>query len=100
MDFINEIADFSVIDEILPVTDDEGLGMLPVLSQKHGLLVGPSSGAVAASVVKKLPTFKKDDLVVMICGDSGRAYLTKNYYDVINETIVPALQLEKTAHLE
>ena len=100
MDFINEIADFSVIDEILPVTDDEGLGMLPVLSQKHGLLVGPSSGAVAASVVKKLPTFKKDDLVVMICGDSGRAYLTKNYYDVIDETILLALQMEKTAHLE
>ena len=100
IDFINDIADFSIIDEVLPVTDDEGLGMLPVLSQQHGLLVGPSTGAVAASVIKKLPTFKEDDLVVMICGDSGRAYLTKNFYERTEDTLVPAVQAEKAAVIE
>ena len=81
IDFINDIADFSVIDEVIPVTDQEGLSMLPILAKQYGLLVGPSSGAIAAGVMKKLPTFKQNDVVVMICGDSGRAYLTKNFYD-------------------
>lgn len=88
MDFVNEIVDFSVIDEVVPVTDQEGLGMLPVLSQQHGLLVGPSSGAVAAAVIKKIPTFTPNDLVVMICGDSGRAYLTKQYYETPMQEII------------
>ncbi len=100
IDFVNEIADYSVIDEILPVTDAEGLGILPVLSQRYGLLVGPSSGAVAASVIKKIPTFKEGDLVVMICGDSGRAYLTKNFYDTVDERILPALQVENQIVIE
>ncbi len=100
MDFINDIVDFSVFDSIIPITDDEGLGMLPILSQNYGLLVGPSSGAVAAGVLKKLPTLQKNDLAVMICGDSGRAYLTKNFYDQIDETLMPALQIQKTIELE
>ncbi len=100
MDFINDIADFSVFDSIIPITDDEGLGMLPVLSQNYGLLVGPSSGAVAAGVLKKLPLLQKNDLAVMICGDSGRAYLTKNFYDQIDENLIPALPIKKAAELE
>lgn len=81
IDFINDIVDFSVIDEVIPVTDPEALGILPLLARSYGLLVGPSSGAVAAGVMKKLPHLMQGNVAVMMCGDSGRAYLTKNYYD-------------------
>lgn len=80
IDFASPVLDESVIDAILPVKDEDALPMLKHLAQKHGLLVGPSSGAVAAGVAAYAPQLKEGDLAVMIFGDSGRAYLTKNFY--------------------
>lgn len=68
------------IDEFFYVHDDQGLGMLKTMARQYGILCGPSSGAVtyaAQEYSKKLPA---DALVVMMISDSGRAYLTKNYY--------------------
>lgn len=80
MDFDTPIFDKGVIDEIVPVTDERGLGMLPIMARKYGLLVGPSSGAVAYAAERYSKQLTQDDVVVMIFGDSGRAYLTKGYY--------------------
>ncbi len=92
IDFDSEVIDHSVINEIIPVSDDDAITALHLLARSHGLLVGPSSGGVMAAVLKKLSTLKKDDLVVMICGDSGRAYLSKHYFDTDEKTdsITPA----------
>jgi cysteine synthase len=54
--------------------------MLKNLARNYGFLVGLSSGAVAWAAHHYLPQLKKDDIAVMIFGDSGRAYLTKNVY--------------------
>ncbi len=81
IDFDSEILDTSVIDEIIGISDEEAINALKYMATKQGLLVGPSSGAVAAAVLKKLPEFKPDDIVVMMCGDSGRAYLSKHFYE-------------------
>lgn len=79
IDFDAPLFDTAVIDEVIPVTDDEAFAMLKTLAKK-GFLVGPSSGAVAATVQRTLPRLTKNDLAVMIFGDSGRAYLSKGYY--------------------
>jgi cysteine synthase len=79
IDFDAPLFDTAIIDEVIPVTDDEAFAMLKALAKK-GFLVGPSSGAVAAAVHNYLPKLKKEDLAVMIFGDSGRAYLSKGYY--------------------
>ena len=63
------------------VTDEEALGILKPLASEYGFLVGLSSGAVAAAVEKYAQTMKPDDFGIMIFGDSGRAYLTKGFYD-------------------
>jgi cysteine synthase len=42
--------------------------------------VGTGSGAVSYAVSTYLKKLKKDDVVVMLFGDSGRAYLSKNYF--------------------
>lgn len=80
IDFDSPVVDYSVIDEIMEIDDASGLGMLKVLARQHGLLVGPSTGAVAAGVARYAPRLKDGDLAVFVCGDSGRAYLTKEYY--------------------
>lgn len=81
VDFISPVYDETVIDEVILVNDEQALSMLPSLAHHHGLLVGPSSGAVCwAAVNYAQQHFSSQDLGIMIFGDSGRAYLTRNYY--------------------
>ncbi len=81
IDFVSPVLANEVISEFIPVSDEDALGMLPVLASHHGMLVGPSSGAVAYAAKEYAKNLGKNDLAVMIFGDSGRAYLTKNFYN-------------------
>lgn len=80
VDFVAPLLDEEVIDEFLLAHDDTSIAMLKELATKYGLLVGPASGGVAQCVREYSRTLSPDDIVVMIFGDSGRAYLTKNFY--------------------
>ena len=82
VDFVSPVLNESVIDEFLTVSDQDGIGYLKVLAAKCGFLVGPASGAVAWATQQYARAHMKDsDLAVMIFGDSGRAYLTKGFYE-------------------
>ena len=68
------------IDEYINVTDDDAIAMLKTMARHHGMLVGPSSGAVAWAAHEYTKKLTAKDLVVIVLGDSGRAYLTKNFF--------------------
>lgn len=74
------VLDNSVIDQFITATDDQGIDMMKNLAHNSGLLVGPSSGAVAYAVYSYAKNLKPTDIAVAIFGDSGRAYLSKNYF--------------------
>jgi len=81
IDFVSPVLNKEIIDDYLEVSDEQALGMLPHLAKNYGLLVGPSSGAVVSAAHDyAIKHMGPNDLGVMICGDSGRAYLTKNFY--------------------
>lgn len=80
VDFEGPLLDPAVIDEFFPVTDKDAIAMLKELARHYGLLVGPSSGAVSYAAQEYAKKLTKDDVLVIIFGDSGRAYLTKNFY--------------------
>lgn len=80
IDFISPVMNYDIVDEIIEVTDDNALAMLKTMAHSHGMLIGPSSGAAAYVAQQYAKQLSKDDLAVMIFGDSGRAYLTKNFY--------------------
>ena len=80
IDFGTGCLDESIIDQFFPVSDEHGLGMLKTMAREYGLLMGTGSGAVSYAVQQYLKNLKKSDCVVMIFGDSGRAYLSKNYF--------------------
>ena len=80
VDFDTHCLNESVIDEFFPVSDKNGLGMLPKMASKYGLLLGTGSGAVTYAVQNYLKKLKKNDVIVMLFGDSGRAYPSKNYF--------------------
>ncbi len=69
-----------IIDEFFLAGDDESIAMLKAMAREYGFLVGPSSGAVAYAGAQIAKNLTADDTLVMIFGDSGRAYLTKNFY--------------------
>lgn len=76
VDFISPVLDHDVIDQFIAVNDDDAFSMMHTLSKQHGILAGPSSGAVAHAAYE----FCKDNqpkCLVAIFGDSGRAYLSK-----------------------
>jgi cystathionine beta-synthase len=80
IDYDTPLLDANIIDDFLPVHDDAALAMLKVLARQHGFLVGPASGAVAHAVYEYVQQLPADACVVTLFTDSGRAYLTKNFY--------------------
>lgn len=80
--FIPENFDGSVIDEIIPVKDEDAFETARQLAKKEGILAGISSGANlwAAIELSKRPE-NKDKLIVVILPDSGERYLSSGLYE-------------------
>ena len=80
--FIPELLDRSVYDEVFPVSDDDAYRMGNKLVKTEGILVGISSGAAlyaACEVAKREENKGKN--VVAILPDSGERYLSvENYF--------------------
>lgn len=76
VDVISDNFDKKVIDEIIPINDNDAFTTTRELA-KQGILVGISSGAVMHVALNYAKNLTKNDVVVVIFADSGRAYLSK-----------------------
>ena len=79
--FIPKILDTSLIDQIIPVTDEEAMRTSRELSATEGLLVGISSGAAAfaAREIAKEETNQGKRIVVLL-PDTGERYLSTELF--------------------
>lgn len=79
--FIPDLYDASVVDEVLPVADEEAIRAGRELAATEGLLVGISSGAVAYAARKlaERPEFQ-DKMIVTLLPDTGERYLSTELY--------------------
>lgn len=79
--FVPAVLNRAIIDEIVPVTDDEAVAMARRLAREEGLLVGISSGAAvhAAVRVARRPE-NEGKLVVVILPDTGERYLSTTLF--------------------
>ncbi len=83
-DFLPSTMDFSVVDQVVPVTDREAFLMTRRLVREEGLFCGGSSGAAVAGAMKYLrarPDLGEGLRVVIILPDSGSRYLSKVFSD-------------------
>ena len=79
--FIPAIYDASVVDEVLPVPDDEAIRGGRELASTEGLLAGISSGAAvyAARLLAQRPDFA-DKKIVVLLPDTGGRYLSTELF--------------------
>jgi cysteine synthase A len=73
--FVPPLLDRSVIDEVMPVGDDEAFAHARRLAREEGILAGISSGATLAAALRLAarPAFAGKTIVFMVC-DSGERY--------------------------
>ena len=75
--FVPDVFNRAIVDEILPVGNEEAFATARALSKAEGLLVGISSGAAAwaATEIAKRPE-NKDKVIVVLLPDTGERYLS------------------------
>ena len=85
--FIPKVLDLSMIDEIVPVTDEEAFEMSPRLAKEEGISCGISSGAAMAAALKiaAQPNFAGKTIVVVL-PDSGERYLSTALFDDVKKS--------------
>lgn len=79
-DFLPKTIDFSLIDEVVRVSDKDSFMTARSLARKEGILVGGSSG-LALFAARRIAKRIKQGLIVVILPDSGRNYLSKIFND-------------------
>ncbi|UTR13249.1 cysteine synthase family protein [Salipaludibacillus sp. LMS25] len=80
MEFLPDFMDRSFFDDIHTITDHEAFHMVRELAQKEGLLVGSSSGAAFAGILREAEKAKEGATLVTVFPDSSERYLSTDIY--------------------
>ena len=84
--FVPDILNRSIIDEIIPVTNDQAFETSRQLARTEGLLVGISSGAAAYAALQVARRVEnKGKKIVVILPDTGERYLSTALYQFEEE---------------
>ncbi|HJR08563.1 MAG TPA: cysteine synthase family protein [Pyrinomonadaceae bacterium] len=80
-DILPETLDFSVIDDILQVSDAECFQMARRLVAEEGIFVGGSSGGAVSAALRFVESRGTLSTVVTLLPDSGFRYMSKSFSD-------------------
>jgi cysteine synthase A len=79
--FVPEVLDHEVIDEIVPVSDEDALDTARAAAQREGLLIGISAGAAVRAA---LDLAAREEMagkrIVVIVPDSGERYMSLPFF--------------------
>lgn len=92
-DFVPKTFNAHVVDDWVRVSDAESFHIGRECAKKEGILVGGSCGTALAAALRYARRLTADDLVVVLCPDTGRNYMSKMYDD----TWLAANNLQLTA---
>ncbi|MFZ0979704.1 MAG: pyridoxal-phosphate dependent enzyme [Candidatus Acidiferrales bacterium] len=80
-DILPSTMDFSVLDDVLQVDDEECFLWARRLAKREGIFTGGSGGGCVSAAIRVAKNCKKGDLVVAFLPDTGSRYLSKIYND-------------------
>lgn len=84
-DFIPEVLNRDVFDDLVPVTDDESIAVSRELAAKEGIFTGISGGGTLAAALRVAEGAKEDDVILAMLPDTGERYLTTPLFEGVNE---------------
>ncbi len=80
-DMLPGALDFSVIDDMVQVSDKDSFLWARKLARLEGIFAGGSAGTAVAGALQILPSLTEKDFVVVFIPDTGTRYLSKVYND-------------------
>ena len=80
--FVPKVLDLDIVDEIIPVENDDAFNTSRAVAKAEGLLVGISAGAsiYAATELAKRPENKGKNIVILL-PDTGERYLSTTLFE-------------------
>ncbi len=80
-DFFPAAWEPDLLDDIIPISDEESFLTARYVSEREGILIGGSGGMAVAAAIKVAKAAGPDAVVVVLNPDSGRGYLSKVFDD-------------------
>ena len=84
-DFIADVLDREVIDQVVTVNDDVAIETSLKLAQKEGIFCGISAGGTFATALKVAETAPKGSTILAMLPDTGERYLSTPLFADIAE---------------
>jgi len=84
-DFIPEVLDREVYDELLSVTDDRAIEVSRELAHTEGIFTGISSGATLATALEVAENAPEGSVILAMLPDNGERYLSTPLFEGVNE---------------
>mgnify|MGYP005849354631 CR=1 FL=1 len=79
--FVPDVLNRAVVDEVIPVTNEDAAETARRLAREEGLLVGISSGAAAWAALQVARRLGEGKVVVTVLPDTGERYLSTGLFD-------------------
>jgi cysteine synthase A len=84
-DFIPDVLNREVYDELIPVTDEQAIELSQRLAAEEGIFVGISSGATLAAAFEAAAKAEKGSVLLAMLPDTGERYLSTPLFEGVNE---------------
>ena len=84
-DFVPDVLNREVADEILPVTDVESIATARRLAAEEGIFVGISGGATVAAALQVAQKAKPGDVLLAMLPDTAERYFSTPLFEGVNE---------------
>jgi len=84
-DFIPEVLNREIFDELVPVTDDDAIAVSRELAAREGIFTGISAGATLAAALITARKAPKGSVILAMLPDTGERYLSTPLFEGVNE---------------
>jgi cysteine synthase A len=84
-DFIPDVLNRDIYDQLLPVTDDRAIEVSRQLAAEEGIFAGISSGATLAAALDVAQSAPDGAVILAMLPDTGERYLSTPLFEGVNE---------------
>jgi cysteine synthase A len=84
-DFIPEVLNRDIYDELIPVSDEDAKVNTLRLAQEEGIFVGMSSGATLTGALQVAEKAQPGSSILVMLPDTGERYLSTYLFEELNE---------------